>query len=616
MNVIDIETYNDDDYVVPYALCYSLDNVVYNEYKTNSNLNIIKKMIDDVFNRKKKKIIFFVHNIEFDGRLILDSLSKTDYILKSNIKNNYIYSILIIKNNNEIFIKCSYKLFPVSLKKIAIDLNIDSKMVFPYKFVNKDNLFYNGETPNMEYFNDENDYNMYIKTYGNNFNMMKYTTDYCRNDVLITIKFLKIFSSMLEKYDIIITNKKNLSLSSLSLNIFKEKYNQKKISFKMNKYDHIIRKSFYGGRCEVFGNIDQSIDKFTYHFDFSGMYGMCMKEKFCYGDYRIEYENFDITKPGFYDLEIESNDMKIPVLPHHSSYSHKLMFTNGVFRSVYWFEEILYFIRQGGKIKKIFSAIVYEKYDYIFTDFVDEFEKFRKLGGSYKTFGKLIINSLYGRLAMTNNYEKTEIINKMNYQNFVENKNMISSSFFNNICIVTYETKKYENVESNISIASAIASKARIKLHKALMSVEENGGSIKYSDTDSIFASFSKNVDNMKHGEVYWDMSKQDTSILDAVFISPKAYAIKYSNNTIKIKIKGIHNNNNISLTELKKKFYNNEIIKFNNQLYFTKSISINQKYTSKNIDLNKYNKRYWDENKIKTYPYYYNYINKTYMQT
>lgn len=569
-------------------------------------------MIDNILNTIKKNIIFFVHNIEFDGRLILDSLSiSNEYIINSNIKNNNIYSITIIKNKKEIFIKCSYKLFPIQLKKIAEDLKLENKMVFPYKFVNKNNLYYIGKVPNKEYFNNEDEYIKFTNL-NNSFNMKEYSIKYCENDVKITIQFLNLFSKLLKKYNINLLNKKNLSISSLSLNIFKNNYNIKNISLKTNKYDSYIRKSFFGGRCEIFSNLNND-DLYTYHFDFSGMYGLCMKEKFCCGKYKLITDNFDTNKQGFYDVEIQSEDMYIPILPHHNNYSHKLMFTNGVFRGVYWFEELNYFLMNGGKINKIYSAIVYDEFDYIFNNFVSEFETFRNLGGSYKTFGKLIINSLYGRLAMSNSNEKSEIINAINLKNYINNKKILSTSIFNKICLITYITKEQNKIFSNIALASAIASKARIKLHKAFLEVIKNGGSIKYCDTDSIFASFNKNVDNEKHGEVYWDTSKNDTKIIDCIFIAPKAYAIKYNNNTTKIKIKGIHNNNNISLSDLKKNFFNNKNMIFESQLYFEKKISLKQKYNSKTIDLNKYNKRIWTENKLQTKPYYYDYTTNTY---
>jgi hypothetical protein len=62
---------------------------------------------------------------------------------------------------------------------------------------------------------------------------------------------------------------------------------------------------------------------------------------------------------------------------------------------------------------------------------------------------------------------------------------------------------KKKKFKKNVSIAAAITSKARIKLYKAQQSVLVNKGRLLYSDTDSIFAAYSKNVINEQHGEIY-----------------------------------------------------------------------------------------------------------------
>ena len=56
------------------------------------------------------------------------------------------------------------------------------------------------------------------------------------------------------------------------------------------------------------------------------------------------------------------------------------------------------FTKNGGKILSIKRALVYSEYDYVFDKFVSYFNKFREKGGAYKILGKLIINSLYGKL--------------------------------------------------------------------------------------------------------------------------------------------------------------------------------------------------------------------------
>ena len=61
------------------------------------------------------------------------------------------YKIEINFENKKILFICSYKIFPVSLKKIALNFTNIEKLPFPYEFSKIDNLFFIGDTPPVEY---------------------------------------------------------------------------------------------------------------------------------------------------------------------------------------------------------------------------------------------------------------------------------------------------------------------------------------------------------------------------------------------------------------------------------------------------------------------------------
>jgi hypothetical protein len=106
-------------------------------------------------------------------------------------------------------------------------------------------------------------------------------------------------------------------------------------------------------------------------------------------------------------------------------------------------------------------------------------------------------------MGMSENLEKTEIISKKRYKKIEKKKKIIKEIMLNNAMIVTYiDDRKEKEIESNVSIAATITSKARIKLFKAYKSVIKEGGRLLYSDTDSIFAAYERNVIGEKHGEV------------------------------------------------------------------------------------------------------------------
>lgn len=229
--------------------------------------------------------------------------------------------------------------------------------------------------------------------------------------------------------------------------------------------------------------------------------------------------------------------MEIPVLPFRNE-EGKLIFPNGRWKGTYWYEELALFKEEGGTIEKIHKRIEFEKKGKPFTCFIEYFKNLRKNSEFENIFWKLFINSIYGRMGMGEIDTKTEIVDKNKYKKLEKKKEIIKEVIINDVLIITYQIKKNnKEIDSNVSIAASITSKARIKLFKAYKEVIKNGGRLLYSDTDSIFAAYKKDVSGETHGEVVWDAKKKDTVIEKAVFAIPKGYAIKYKeDSTVKIK--------------------------------------------------------------------------------
>jgi hypothetical protein len=237
-----------------------------------------------------------------------------------------------------------------------------------------------------------------------------------------------------------------------------------------------------------------------------------MQQNFAHGSYKIITNEFDLTKPGYYAIQFSSKNMYLPVLPHHRLKNNKLMFTNGLLSGTYWFEEILKFLELGGEIIKINYGIVFEKYTPVFFDFINFFDILKKKGQVEKEFGKLIINSLYGRLGMDEYVYHSFFIKTEEFDTYNKKFNILSRQPLNEFELIKIELNekainflnlKPSKNKSNISIAAAITAKARIKLLNAQLEVAKQGGRLLYSDTDSIYAAFKKNVLNEKHGEIF-----------------------------------------------------------------------------------------------------------------
>jgi hypothetical protein len=268
----------------------------------------------------------YIHNLNFDGLLIINEISKLNIQYKIMSNKTNIYYLDIIYLNTTIRFRCSYKLVPLSLEKIG-ELENFPKKIFPHKFVSEGTLFYEGLPPHSRYWPISESAN----TNGGYFNLKNEAIAYCKNDVLLTVQFLeKIIKIIQEESSNILTFA--YSAASVSFKLFFKKYNNQKIPQKLLKRDEsYIRNSYYGGRCEVYGNIFKN--EFIKYFDFSGMYAQCMLEAFHNGTGKYCPKG-DYKKPGFHTIEFESNIDFLPVLPSHSE-NGKLLFANGAGTGTY-----------------------------------------------------------------------------------------------------------------------------------------------------------------------------------------------------------------------------------------------------------------------------------------
>lgn len=579
INSYDIETYEDGDVFIPYLVVYNLNNRFYEFYGKYPLLRSIYSLFINI----NKHEIIYIHNLDFDGFLIIEEISKNSHIkLDFFINKMKIYYIKLTYINKIIEFRCSAKILPAKLSDISKDFNLNPKMIFPYKFSNKTNLYYVGFIPSSNYFNNLFEWKSFHANH-KKFNFKSYSIEYCKRDVEITKKFLEIFFNLIrltENYNPLNT----LTVSSLSLKIFAKNYNQLNLNLKLQKkFDSYIRESYMGGRVEIFGNTKHRV----YHYDFPGMYGLVMLESFPISNPRFVGSNFNLDIPGFYSIKWKSNKMRIPVLPIKNDFG-KLIFPNGVHSGTYWFEEINYFREMGGEVLEVYSGVEYEKMGYLFQNFIHRFNELRKEGGVKKTLGKLIINSLYGKMGSSIKNKEYKIYNKKD-RDYVLSLEYNSLIEINNLIIIEIE-KISSETGINVGIASAITSKARIKLHKAMSLVEKNGGRILYCDTDSMFIEFKNRID---YSISKWD--KEDSVYDEALFLLPKTYGMvnKYIN---VVKIKGIRKDS-ISFEDFKTRFNNGGFLSFQEVLSIRKSNFIIRKGVGeKEINLNNYDKRIFGE--------------------
>jgi hypothetical protein len=373
---MDLETYNNHSKIIPYCIGFILNNKSYVYYSSNME-DVFTYFFNTIFQCETKKIIFFVHNLTFDGCILLEWISqKKNVRYNTIIKNNSLYFLQIFWHDYEVSFKCSYKILPMALGKIAESFGFsEQKLAYPYSAITKEVVENGNYIFSSHDFKTFEEYNLYsIKSLNKNF--IEYTKEYCLTDVKITKKFLEIINNLCikEKLDLIQDN--IYSAPGLSLKVFLKNYNNLNLKLGYDKlFDAYIRPAYYGGRCEVFGNPTKG--KHIYHFDYSGMYGWCLEQKFPMGKYVFKNKNLDVNIPGYYHIEYTSLNTEFPILPHHNFANGKLMFANGRNQGIFWFEEIQLFIENGGVIHSVNSGIIFEQYEYCFKNFVEHFNKLK-----------------------------------------------------------------------------------------------------------------------------------------------------------------------------------------------------------------------------------------------
>lgn len=584
---LDIETVWDNNIAKPICIAITCNNKIYFK-KVNIDEIDSDKIINFLLKKCSSKKIYYVHNLTFETFVFLKKIIDMKINFKIISAKSSVYALILEHGKKKIKFRCSYKLTMLSLKKLCKLAEMKQKTIFPYKILNKNLKPYMDISREM--FDNDDDYNNFISINGKSIWTYKVLEEYCKNDALITKMSIIKYWEIINQYNLNIDTNV-LSAAKLSVvNYFSNNsIIKKKISI---KYDRILRKNYYGGRTEVFGNMYD--DEILLHYDWSGMYAQCMSEKVLGGKIYESNEIVGIEKPGFYWIKFEQN-LEYPILPIKRN---KLLFANGIFEGWYWFEEILLAMEYGVKILSITKTIGAQYYDNFIINFVEINNNIRKVSQLHKQIGKNNNNTFYGRLGMDPEKEEEEITNDLNINKY---KRIIEK----NGAYVGYTHK--EKSISNITVSAAITAKARIKLYRGFIEVMKNGGRLIYTDTDSIIAAFKKNEYKKKldvqMGEVIFNSNDSETIIEDGVFAMPKTYALRYQNGKEIVKIKGF--NTKPSFNEFKEKFYNKESITTENTEWNKKDFNIRIINKEKKTYLFGLDKRKWSDDLKSTTPLY-----------
>lgn len=557
----DIETFvNSNKILIPYSIGYydGLNTHLYYLTDFNNSLDMVEKCILDMLTNYNKYTVY-VHNLSnFDSLFIIKMLISSKKIkFEPFYKNNKLYSLnlslLVNKKIHSLTFRDSYLLLNTSLRKLAIDFKVPTlKGVFPYTFINGNNLDYIGELPSYNYYMNDLNYNDYVlltKNYiSQNWSVKVETLRYLTSDLLCLYEIiLKFNDEIFELENINITDV--LSISSLTFKIFKTNFlKNNKLPIVKSKHQVRLREAFYGGRVDVFKTIGHNV----YVYDVNSLYPYIMANyDLPIGKMVMSFDNNLDNYFGYCYVEVETPKfMHKPLLPFRGD-DGNLYYPLGTWKGMYFSEELKNAINFGYKFKIIYGY-KFERGSKIFYDMnlkYYDLKKYARLNNlpSKATVSKLIMNSLFGRFGMKEIKNIVKIVSKeeskyihlqhnvldniplsddLEYIKYSSDINQFYLDIFgiDNYNLFRLKIDNYKDLETSLPVAMAITAYARIFMSQF---INNEFYDVIYSDTDSIVTTKNLPIEWVGDG---WGKFKLEHHAEYALFIAPKLYYLRLFN--------------------------------------------------------------------------------------
>lgn len=246
-----------------------------------------------------------------------------------------------------------------------------------------------------------------------------------------------------------------------------------------------IRDCLYGGRVELFsqggkGNI--------FYTDVNSIYPWAMTLDF--PDNKLKKVNHLDSKFGYAYVKVEVPAMPVAPLPWRLPYKTdeygkgSIFYPVGTFTGCYTFYELQNAMKHGVKIVKIIEAYGTDKGHKYYAPFILRFYKARLKAKTdcEKLLYKLLMNNLYGQLAMSGKIVKSQVMDNKFYKSEIKRKDGSIRGVFGNKILVEKQFRLPDHV--NILHGAYVTSYARVRLFDYLRQIEPKN--LIYCDTDSM----------------------------------------------------------------------------------------------------------------------------------
>lgn len=534
--VFDMETAN---WIDPRYLGFYTGFTGKNSHSMNENLdnyilfegeNCVNDFMDTIMNDLKYRgyFIYAHYGCSFDFLFILDWLEEKELLpyTKMILTNGNILQLIIENpdNRNRLTFRDSGCLLPTSLKKLTKEFNVE------HKKIDLEELGYSiSEIDNIP---------------------KEILLDYLYSDCK---GLYEVLNKFYEKIDNVIGIEPTLTLASTSMLGYRKWAKDNNVYYNTVKdysLDLAIRKSFYGGRVEIFTTYGEDL----YAYDINSMYPYIMRDGyFPKGKFiQITQKDYDWIGAmdkyvGFGNFEVESPNIYLPLLPYRAE---KILFPTGNFISSYSFDEAKKSLELGYKLKFL-NGFIAKKSNKLFYDFITTLynARMRAKKNNDTTMVlviKLLMNSLFGKFS--ERWEKESLLFKLDIPKNIEPKDYFLEY---DITVVNEEPLIYSKKEVihrphfNIGIGSQITTLSRLKLYSIMEEVLKKGYKLYYCDTDCVHTNMppqeftSVKIDDYELGAL-----ALEHKIKRALYLAPKFYFLELHNGEVIKKHKGFKNIN------------------------------------------------------------------------
>jgi len=466
----------------------------------------------------KDKLVIFAHNLgNFDGYFLykgLMSCYNPEHISSLIDDSNTFISISCNSFGELIEWKDSLRIFPkLSLDKLCKMFGVDGKLTS-----------YNPKFNNISLFN--------------NSELLQEFISYSLQDAKSLYEAL--FNAQhiyFNKFKVDIESV--YSLATLSLKIYRSKFQDDPIFILPPNIDNFIRNSYYGGGTDVY----KGFAKLVYYYDVNSLYPYAMLNPMPYNLIKIHNNMDNIYLENFFGfIEVEvlcPIDMLRPVLPYH--YNGKTIYPVGTWKGVYFSEELKAVAKLGYQFTLI-KGYEFSKAN-LFESYINYFyEMKRTTTGSDRHIAKYLLNNLYGyfgrkQVGLTTLNVKNVELDNILLTRVVKSLTPINDDYttvltYSNINFTMLEKlnnqfqsigSDQQHIMSNVAIASAVTAYARIVMIPYKIDLNTL-----YTDTDSIFTLVP--IDPHLIGDQIGLMKDEMNGIIiqEGLFLGPKKYGYWY----------------------------------------------------------------------------------------